>query len=456
MTDDTRARLMRLLEPNRMGRAPAVKSPPVHPPTEGPAAPVSEAAAGRAESPRPASMDRRIAALRAGGAAWEPAPPPPPPGKTPDTVEVPQTIEVAAPTAAEGSPRAPTPAVGSTAVARLLALQRTIRGGRSSSTAEPKALPETTGAADFELFFPCEPRPTPFGPAWVLTDRLLPEASHGDRTLGAPLTHRASAGAALSVLTGERDMAGFDLAGALFLDLESTGLALAGGTLPFLVGAAHFQGDALVLEQWLLREPDDEAAALSDLAARVAEADWLVTFNGRTFDLPLLRTRWRLHRQPDPSVGLRGHLDLLPVSRRILKHGLPNCRLGTLERHLLGLHRVGDVAGSEVPGCYHAWLHDRNPAPLAGVVRHNRLDVLSMVTLLDEVLGRILRPEATLLRDPECALKLADRARRFEAPDLARRIYEAGRIVPETRAAAEQGLARLERTVRRRPRRTAP
>lgn len=129
----------------------------------------------------------------------------------------------------------------------------------------------------------------------------------------------------------------------------------------------------------------------------------------------------------------------------MLKHGLPNARLCTLEQRILGLIRVDDVAGSEVPGCYHAWLHDQNPAPLAGVVKHNRLDVLSMITLLDELVNRVLRPESTLLRDPECAMKLAERARRFEAPELARRIWEAGVLVAETREGSERGLKRLDR-----------
>jgi uncharacterized protein YprB with RNaseH-like and TPR domain len=304
--------------------------------------------------------------------------------------------------------------------------------------------------ADFERLFPAQSRATPHGPAWVLQDTLPHEAPHGDRALGSALAFDAAAvGAALAVLTGDPAMRGFDLRGALFIDLESTGLALTGATLPFLVGAAHFHGEALVLEQWLLRTPDDEEAALHDLAARIEAADWLVSFNGRTFDLPLLGTRWRMHRQHDPSGALAGHLDLLPVSRRTLKHGLPNCRLGTLESRVLGLHRVDDVAGSEVPGCYHAWLHDANPAPLAGVVKHNRLDVLSMVTLLDELLGRVLRPESTLLRDPECALKLAERARKHGAPELAERIFTAAALLPSTREAAEKGLARMARAARR-------
>lgn len=450
MSDDTRARLMRLLEPNRMGRAPAVRSPAAGPPAVGPTAPTAEAAAPESAPTDP--MARRRAALRTGGEAWSTTPAAPAPAPAPTAV-APTPVPPPAPAA----PAPDAPAGPPSAVTRLLALKHAVRGSQSSAPAAAPVGPDTKaahtpGARDFALLFPCEPRSTAFGPAWVLTDRLEPETPHGDRALGAAWAERLVSGPALAILTGERAMADFDLAGALFLDLESTGLALAGGTLPFLVGTAHFQSGSLVLEQWLLREPDDEAAALSDLAKRIADADWLVTFNGRTFDLPLLRTRWRLHRLPDPSVGLRGHLDLLPASRRVLKHGLPNCRLGTLERHLLGLHRVDDVTGSEVPGCYHAWLHDRNPAPLAGVVKHNRLDVLSMVTLLDELQGRVLRPESTLLRDPACALKLAERARRFDAPDLACRIYEAGLIVPETQAAAAQGLARMARAARRRPR----
>jgi uncharacterized protein YprB with RNaseH-like and TPR domain len=457
---DTRRKLMRLLEPGRMGRAPAISSPPREP--------APEAAAPTPQAPPPApvtpALARRIAALRDGGSAWQateaevarpaPAPettieqaPPAPPAPTGLAARLEAMKRDAALTVEP--PAAPEPAT-SKLRRRLDALRRD--SGRTPEPETPRALQRapSAGMADFERLFPAESRPTPHGPAWVLQDNLPEDTHHGDRALGSALAFGGEAvGAALSVLTGEPALRGFDLRGALFLDLESTGLALTGATLPFLVGAAHFHGNTLVLEQWLLRTPDDEEAALHDLAARIEAADWLVSFNGRTFDLPLLRTRWRMHRQRDPSEGLAGHLDLLPVSRRTLKHGLPNCRLGTLESRVLGLHRVDDVAGSEVPGCYHAWLHDANPAPLAGVVKHNRLDVLSMVTLLDELLGRVLRPESTLLRDPECALKLAERARKHCAPELAERIFTAAALLPSTREAAEKGLARMARAARR-------
>lgn len=283
------------------------------------------------------------------------------------------------------------------------------------------------------------------GDVHVATTMYAPDRPHADRCLSAAL-ERDGGGAA--VLAGEADLADFDPRRALFFDIETTGLSHGAGTLPFLIGGAHFCGDRLVLEQWFLASPEDEGAILEAVAARIAEHDFLVTFNGRSFDIPVMRGRFAVHHIPDPTSGPR-HLDLLHGSRRLLGHRLPDCRLATVERHILGLLREEDLPGSEAPAAYHDYLHGDAPDAVCRIVAHNRDDVLSLATLCDELLLRVERPESTLLRDPESALAIADLGRRVGHVALARRIYEAATTCPSLRDAGEAGLRRLKRAAAR-------
>ncbi len=286
-------------------------------------------------------------------------------------------------------------------------------------------------------------RPTPHGTCFVVERLHDPVERHGARALGAVLDRPVGA----AVLTGEEPLRDFDVRRALFLDLETTGLAHGMGTLAFLIGTAHFQGPRLVFEQWLLRDPDEEQATLHDFAARLADADYLVTYNGRAFDLPLLRARFSAHKLDDPAAHLAGHLDLLHPTRRLLGHGLPDCRLATLESHRLGVHRVDDAPGSEAPARYHAYLHGEDPGPLVAIVAHNRDDVLSMVVLLDLLAERRDRAEANVLSDPECAFALAAQAVSVGEWSYAERVYG---TAAEVGASADAGRAGLARVARRR------
>ena len=286
--------------------------------------------------------------------------------------------------------------------------------------------------------------PTPHGPCFVLRDILAPATIHGDRPVGA-LLRRAAPDAAL--LARDALLAGFDPRSALFLDLETTALAPGLGNLPFLIGIAWFQGERLVVEQWLLRDPDEEEAALSQVSQRLEEAEWLVTFNGRTFDWPLLAGRFALHHMtPPPHLG---HLDLLPASRRLLRHGLPNCRLGTIEAHHLGLQRVGDVKGSQVPAAWLEYQHGGAPHGLVGVAKHNRDDILSLVTLLDFLLAHTAEAESLVLRDPPLALAIAAAALGLDQWARAEAIYTVATAFPATAEAGRIGLARVARRRKR-------
>jgi uncharacterized protein YprB with RNaseH-like and TPR domain len=284
--------------------------------------------------------------------------------------------------------------------------------------------------------------PTPQGDCYVICDALDLSTRHGDLPLGQVLRTDPTQTA---VLAKDAGFQSFDPCTALFFDLETTGLATTMGTLPFLIGAAHLQHGQAILEQWLLRDPDEEAAALTALAERIAEADWLVSFNGRSFDWPLLEARFALHRIDVGTAHLQGHLDLLHAARRLLRHALPNCKLTTLEAQVLGLRRVDDTPGSQVPATYHAYLTGGDPHPLVGVVKHNRDDILSMLTLLGALLDRVENATSWALRDPPSSLAVAQAALALGRLDAAEAIYQVLCGFPTTAAEGEKGLARVGR-----------
>src|SRR5215213_6879941 len=167
------------------------------------------------------------------------------------------------------------------------------------------------------------------------------------------------------------------------LDTETTGLATAAGTVAFLVGLGWWEGDRFKQSQLLLPDNSDEPALLAAISAHIPQNAWLVTYNGRGFDWPLLVTRYRMARS-DPPVHA-GHLDLLPFVRRVFRHRMTNARLQTVETELLGLERHEDVDGWEIPGRYLDFLRLGLAEPLIAVVRHNREDVRSLARLLAQI-----------------------------------------------------------------------
>ncbi|MBL8488719.1 MAG: ribonuclease H-like domain-containing protein [Rhodocyclaceae bacterium] len=166
----------------------------------------------------------------------------------------------------------------------------------------------------------------------------------------------------------------------LFLDTETTGLAGGTGTVAWMVGLGRLGTDAFGLRQWVMAGFAAEAALLGALAAEVRRDDVLVSFNGKSYDLPLLATRFRMHGMPDPFAGLP-HLDLRHPLRRRHGAGLPDGRLKTLEEAVLGHRRERDLPGAEAPAAWLAWLRDGRVGLLPEVARHNRADLLAMAAL---------------------------------------------------------------------------
>jgi uncharacterized protein len=164
------------------------------------------------------------------------------------------------------------------------------------------------------------------------------------------------------------------------LDLETTGLGTGTGTLAFLVGIGVWQGGVLDIRQFVLPDHADEEAMLSAVGAAIPSDGQLVTYNGRSFDWPLLVARFRLHRRDPPEPA--GHLDLLPIARQLWKHRLGNARLATVEQAICGVVRGADLAGALVPERYFSYLRLRQAGLLRDVVEHNRQDIVSLGLLL--------------------------------------------------------------------------
>jgi uncharacterized protein YprB with RNaseH-like and TPR domain/predicted nucleic acid-binding protein len=200
----------------------------------------------------------------------------------------------------------------------------------------------------------------------------------------------------------------------LYLDTETTGLAGGTGTYAFLVGVGFFDGDGFEVRQYFMRDLDEEPALLAALDVLFRDFDGLVTYNGTGFDLPLLETRFVLARRRWP--GDRLHLDLLRAARRLWSARLADCRLGTLEQHVLRFTREDDVPGAMIPAVYFDYLRRKRPGELPRVFEHNRHDILSLAALTGWVAGAVARaPEAD--RHPE---ELVGLGRLWEAMDLER------------------------------------
>jgi hypothetical protein len=175
----------------------------------------------------------------------------------------------------------------------------------------------------------------------------------------------------------------------LFLDTETTGLAGGTGTYAFLVGLAWWDSGGLQMEQLFMRDFAEEHSILHELAARLAERPVLVTFNGKSFDWPLLENRFTMTRAIS-TPRLAAHLDLLHPARALWKLRLGSVRLVELERHVLdaprlGWHRKDDVISAMIPQHYFDYLRGGPVDPLAAVVRHNQMDLRGLAALVGKI-----------------------------------------------------------------------
>jgi len=165
-----------------------------------------------------------------------------------------------------------------------------------------------------------------------------------------------------------------------FLDTETTGLAGGSGTCAFLVGIGRITPEGFRVRQFFMRDYCEEASLLDAVSRHLAQFRVLITYNGRSFDQPLLETRYRLNRSRPPFGGLE-HLDLLYGARRLWKLRYESCRLVDLETHVLGFERQGDVPGALIPYLYFEYLRTGHAARMLGVFHHNATDILTLACL---------------------------------------------------------------------------
>ncbi|HEY2119392.1 MAG TPA: tetratricopeptide repeat protein [Candidatus Acidoferrum sp.] len=186
----------------------------------------------------------------------------------------------------------------------------------------------------------------------------------------------------------------------LFLDTETTGLSGGTGTYAFLVGLAWWDAGGLQVEQLFLRDFSEEISLLYELSLRIAERPVLITFNGKTFDWPLLQSRFTMTRKI-AVPKLAAHLDLLHPARALWKLRLNSVRLVELERHVLnpdrlGWHREDDIASSQIPQFYFDYLRGGRPDPLTGVAKHNAMDLRGLAALYGKIDGLLDERENNL------------------------------------------------------------
>lgn len=252
--------------------------------------------------------------------------------------------------------------------------------------------------ADLEAILSGSWRDTPHGRCFITEYRYALDHQHGAIRLARLLE---LPGETLGRLGRSAAFEGVDPRRLLFFDTETTGLAGGAGTYVFLAGLGFFEGDTFVVRQLFLPDLHSERALLhlfNDLLGACAS---LVSFNGRAFDWPLIESRFTLSRMR-PAQGEPLHLDLLAPSRRVWKDWLPSCALGALEAHALGLRRRGDVPGWLIPSLYFQYLRGGSVAALQPVFEHNRLDVLSLLTLAGRLGDMLHEPDGFTLEAAEC------------------------------------------------------
>ena len=232
----------------------------------------------------------------------------------------------------------------------------------------------------------------------------------------------------------------FDVRRCLFLDTETTGLSHGAGTVAFLVGVGFVEGEALVIEQYMLREYADEPELIDRLSRRMEGFDCICTFNGKTFDMPLLETRFTMCRMRDRWRDM-DNLDLLTPARRTWKLRLGSCRLCNLEAEILGMPRENDLPGSEVPTRFFEFLKTGDEALLVDIVDHNRQDIATLATLLVKLCAVNASPEA--LTDQRDQFSMGKVLERQGELGPAREMYRVSAIPPPAGTLAALGGERV-------------
>jgi uncharacterized protein YprB with RNaseH-like and TPR domain len=276
---------------------------------------------------------------------------------------------------------------------RLIALTDKGRG---------KAVPSETNPAEIKRREPVQ----------VFENSFVLGASYGQIPISMGLQIPADI---LGFLSREAAFEGLDLSSAVFLDLETTGLAGGTGTVPFLVGLAYYRDERFRVTQFFLSEMAEEDRLIRELDQFIQDMGFksIVTYNGKAFDLPLVETRFAMHRTPCPLRGLP-HLDFLFSARSLWKHKYDSCRLFHLAQQIVQAERSEDIPGAEIPLRYFQYIRSGDFSLIDPILYHNQEDLLSLLGVV--VAGAVLveRNREAAARGDADAMDLFGVAKLFE------------------------------------------
>ncbi len=227
----------------------------------------------------------------------------------------------------------------------------------------------------------------PEGSFWRIEKELPADLRHGPYRLG----EIANVDLSRVCLWEGTSKGKFDPEDLVFLDTETTGLAGGTGTTAFLVGLGFWEGKSFRLEQFLMRDFPEEPPMLQEISEVLEPKKILITFNGRSFDWPLLQTRFTLSRMHKNIPAWEEHWDLLFWARRLWRKKLSSCSLNSLERNILNFFREGDIPGWEIPQRYFDFIRSGRGELLQDICEHNVWDILSMVGILLHLFGEKYR-----------------------------------------------------------------
>ena len=228
---------------------------------------------------------------------------------------------------------------------------------------------------------------TSAGECFVVTKALPVDTKHGDISLD-----QFQKPFILDRLPGLDGLSNIPLSEYLFIDTETSSLSGGTGSYVFLIGAAKFKESTIDFRQFFLEDPSLESAQLAALEDFASSAKVIVSYNGKAFDLPRIKTRYKLHGWPTPFTDVF-HIDLLHIARRLWKEHLPACNLGEIESNILGIARSElDVPGHEIARLFFDFLQSGDPSPLKSVFYHNEVDVISLISLYFHILTRLSDP----------------------------------------------------------------
>ena len=231
----------------------------------------------------------------------------------------------------------------------------------------------------------------------------------------------------------------------LFLDTETTGLSHGAGTVVFLVGVGEIENGQLTIRQYLMRDYDEEPFVLKRVQQDLRACQTLVTYNGRSFDMPLLQTRFVMQRMPFDSDRIP-HADLLHTARRVWKLRLKRCNLGTLEELIFHEPREDDLPGAEVPQRYFDYLKQHDFSLLEDILKHNAQDIASLARLLFKLCQLHENPlSAEHLQDIYSLGRVYEKRGRQQTARMCYRAADAGSMSALSRERLADNLRREKR-----------